>query len=110
MARTRTRMDETLRRWFWTATFMAAFIGAGSSGRCDGAAMGTAVLVAQGVGWSEPRLVLLAAGTRIGDTPPEGWTHSVLRSMPRLKSGDLDTLPTAATKTATMFRTAILAD
>ncbi len=80
------------------------------SGRCEGSEIGTAVLIAQAVVGSQPRLVILSAGTRIGDTPPEGWTHSVIRSMPRLKSGDLDTLPTTATKTATMFRTAILAD
>ena len=33
-----------------------------------------------------------------------------MKSVPRLTSGDRDTLPTGAEKTATLFRTAILAD
>jgi hypothetical protein len=110
MARIGTRMDETFRHAMWIATFMAVLSsGVGSVGRCAGSEIGTALLIAQAVG-SEPRLVILSAGTRLGETPPEGWTHSVIKSMPRLKSGDLDTLPTTATKTATLFRTAILAD
>jgi hypothetical protein len=110
MARIGTRMDETLRRGMWIATFMAIVSGVGSVGRCEGSQIGTAVLIAQALVGNQPRLVILSAGTRLGDTPPEGWTHSVLKSIPDLKSGDLDTLPTTATKTATMFRTAILAD
>jgi hypothetical protein len=55
-------------------------------------------------------LVLLAPGTQVDDQPPQGWTHLVLKSIPRLASGDLNTLPGMATSTATMFRTAVLAD
>ena len=59
---------------------------------------------------SQPRLVQLTAATRVGNTAPEGWTHLVIRSVPRLASGDWQDLPRVANKTATMFRTVILAD
>jgi hypothetical protein len=68
------------------------------------------VLVSQAVGWTPPRLVVLEPGTRIKDKPPEGWNHLILKSVPRLASGDRDSLPAVATKTATLFRTVILAD
>ena len=71
---------------------------------------GTAALVAQAVGWSQPRLVLLPAATRVGDSPPTGWSHLVIKSIPRLASGDRDSLPSSASKTATVFRTVVLAD
>jgi hypothetical protein len=60
-----------------------------------------------------PRLAelhLVAPGTQIDTAPPPGWTHLVLKSVPRLASGDLDTLPGMASSTATMFRTVVLAD
>jgi hypothetical protein len=103
-------MDETLGRGIWIATFLAVYSFAGVAGRCEGSGIGTALLITQSVVGSQPRLEHLSAGTRISDTLPEGWTHSVIRSIPQLKSGDLDSLPKSATKTATMFRTAILAD
>ncbi len=59
---------------------------------------------------SQPRLVQLTAATRIGETAPEGWTHLVSKSTPHLASGDRDSLPSVASKTASTFRTAILAD
>jgi hypothetical protein len=52
----------------------------------------------------------LTAATRIGDAPPEGWNHLVIKSIPRLASGDLQDLPGFAHQTATMFRTVLLAD
>ncbi len=110
MTRPSIRMDEKVRRGVGVATLMAAFSGLGGVARCEGSNIGTSLLIAQAVGWSEPRLVNLTAATRLGDTPPEGWTHIVLKSVPRLATGDKDTLPTSAEKTATMFRTAILAD
>ena len=57
-----------------------------------------------------PDLVLLTAGTRVGDDPPLGWSDLVIKSIPRLESGDLESLPTVASSTATLFRTVILAD
>ena len=69
------------------------------------------VIAFVGPAWgSQPRLEILSAATRVGDTPPEGWTHLVMKSVPRLASGEWDDLPTLAQKTATRFRTVILAD
>jgi len=78
--------------------------------RCDGSEPGTAVLIAQAVGWSQPQLVKLPAAMRLGDSTPTGWSHLVIKSVPRLASGDRESLPSSATKTATLFRTVILVD
>jgi hypothetical protein len=55
-------------------------------------------------------LVLLAPGTQVEETPPPGWTHLIIKSIPRLASGDLDTLPGMASSTASLFRTVVLAE
>ena len=55
-------------------------------------------------------LVPIAPGTLVGDQPPRTWTHLVIKSVPRLASGDLETLPRSAFRTATLIRTVILAD
>jgi hypothetical protein len=81
----------------------------GWPGRSAAAGPGIAVLAAQAMG-SQPRLVQLTAATRVGDAPPEGWSHLVLKSIPRLASGEWRELPQVAHQTATMFRTVILAD
>jgi hypothetical protein len=57
-----------------------------------------------------PELVLVAPGTQVDRTPPPGWTHLVIKSIPRLASGDLDSLPGTAGTTATLFRTVVLTD
>jgi hypothetical protein len=57
-----------------------------------------------------PVLNFVRPGTLIDNTPPDGWSHLVLKSIPKLASGDLDTLPESAKDTATMFHTVILAD
>jgi len=57
-----------------------------------------------------PTLVHLAPGLAVGDGPPPGWSHLVVKAVPRLASGDLDTLPGSARATATTFRTVIAAD
>jgi hypothetical protein len=69
------------------------------------------LLLASGaVGMAQPKLVKLPAGTLIGDKPPTGWSHLVLKSIPRLATGDRDTLPAGSAKTATMFRSVLLVD
>ena len=78
-------------------------------GWCMASSPGVAVLAAQAVG-SQPRLERLSAATRVGDTAPEGWSHLVIRSVPRLASGEWRDLPEVGKKTATMFRTVIVAD
>jgi hypothetical protein len=59
---------------------------------------------------AQPERVRIAAGTVVGQRPPRTWSHLVLKSIPRLASGDLGTLPRSAFRTATLFRTVILAD
>ncbi len=49
----------------------------------------------------------MAPGTEIATEAPRGWTHRVIRSVPRLASGALETLPDSAKTTATLFRTMI---
>ncbi len=49
-------------------------------------------------------------GTIVGREAPEGWNHLVLKSIPKLTSGDIETLPAHAVESATLFRTVILAD
>lgn len=55
-------------------------------------------------------LVRIPPGTRVGNQPPKTWSHLVLKCLPRLASGDLETLPRAAFRTAALIRTVILAD
>jgi hypothetical protein len=59
-----------------------------------------------------PTLVVLTPGTQVpGPRPlPPGWTHLVIKSTPRLASGELDSLPRVAQSTAGLFRATILAD
>jgi hypothetical protein len=57
------------------------------------------------------RLVQLPAGNRLeGDIPPAGWSHLVIKSLPRLATGDLDTVSSQAFETAQRIRLAIVAD
>ncbi len=67
-------------------------------------------LAGSAVGTGQPRLIPLPVGLIIQDKAPKGWSHMVLKSVPRLESGDRDSLPASAAKTATMFRMVILAD
>jgi hypothetical protein len=41
---------------------------------------------------SAARVARIEPGTRIGDGPPAGWSHLVLKTRPRLTSGDVDKL------------------
>src|SRR4051794_24783385 len=58
----------------------------------------------------QPRLFRLTPGTNPGPRPPPGWSHLVIKSAPRLASGDLASLPASAAGTATLFHTVIAAD
>ncbi|CAN5877051.1 hypothetical protein BH23PLA1_BH23PLA1_31390 [soil metagenome] len=57
-----------------------------------------------------PELVLLEPGTVVVDGVVSGWTHPIIRSVPRLGSGELKSLPASAREAATLFRTVITAD
>jgi hypothetical protein len=61
-------------------------------------------------GTAGPQLVLLKEGTRVDETPSCGWSHLILKSLSKIESGDVDTLPSFAASTATLFRSVILAD
>jgi hypothetical protein len=67
-------------------------------------------VAAMAVGWMQPKLVQLQPGLLIGDKPPQGWSHLVVKSIPRLASGEKDSLPNGSAKTAAYFRTVILAN
>jgi hypothetical protein len=51
---------------------------------------------------------LLPPGTVVGDGAPDGWTHLILKSQPRLASGDLDRLSPEGGRYATfLFMTTV---
>lgn len=60
-----------------------------------------------------PEKVGLEPGLVVGGRAVAGWEHVVVRSVPRLASGEIDSLPvsrTVADRIAGLFRTAILVD
>ena len=67
------------------------------------------IFAASATGMSQPRLVYLKPGLRITKKPPEGWSHLVIKSIPRL-TGDMGSLPAGSKKTATLFRSVVLAN
>jgi hypothetical protein len=57
------------------------------------------------------KLVHLAPGSKIeSEEPPAGWSHLVIKSLPRLATGDLDTVSSQAFETAGRVRLVIVAD
>ncbi len=70
----------------------------------------SAMVAAQVVGFSQPQLVYLKPGLKLAKKPPKGWSHLVIKSLPRLASGDQSTLPAGSSKTATLFRSVLLAN
>ena len=62
----------------------------------------TGIFAASAMGMSQPRLVYLKPGLRITKKPPEGWTHLVVKSIPRLASGDRGARSRAPGKTANL--------
>ena len=55
-------------------------------------------------------LVAVRPGLVVEVDAPKGWTHVVARSIPRLATGDLGSLPGWASRSAGLYRTVILAD
>src|SRR5688572_29502384 len=79
----------------------------------------TALLSSLNLGWDGrtraeevplPALVMIPPGTRVDRSPPAGWTHLIVKSAPRLKSGDLSSPPSTAGHLATPFKTVVLAE
>lgn len=60
------------------------------------------------LGEEYPSLEFLESGLSVRESAPKGWSLLVVKSLPRLESGDLDTLPKFAKQQATRFRTVIL--
>jgi hypothetical protein len=77
---------------------------------CAGSDPMKGMIIAGAIGMSQPRLVSLKPGMRIDKKPPEGWSHLVMKSIPRLASGDRASLPSGSSKTATLFRSVMLAN
>jgi hypothetical protein len=67
-------------------------------------------IAAHVVGFSQPQLVYLKPGLKIEKKPPPGWSHLVIKSLPRLASGDRSSLPAGSSKTAALFRSVLLAN
>jgi hypothetical protein len=82
----------------------------GLSAESNGSDPMTGIIAASAMGMSQPRLVYLKPGLRITKKPPTGWTHLVIKSIPRLHSGDIGSLPAGSKKTATLFRSVLLAN
>jgi hypothetical protein len=85
-------------------------VAAGLIGKCAGSGPGNATLSAHVVGMSQPRLVFLQPGLRVDNKPLKGWSDLVIRSIPRITSGDTGTLPAGALKTATLFHSVVVAN
>jgi len=60
---------------------------------------------------ASPQLVFLEPGTRFNaGSPPPGWSHQILEIVPRLASGDLDTVSSQAHEVARKIRPVVMAD
>jgi hypothetical protein len=81
----------------------------GPSATSNGSGPMTGMIAASAIGMSQPKLVYLKPGLRITKKPPEGWSHLVIKSIPRL-IGDKGSLPSGSSKTATLFRSVVLAN
>lgn len=55
-------------------------------------------------------LELIAPGTVIGEDPPKGWSHLVIKTCPRVETGDVDALPALGHRLAAMLVTTAVAD
>lgn len=100
------------RRWqvVLAAVVTPLLVGLGLSVECNGSAPMAGIMSASVIGMSQPRLVYLKPGLRIAKKPPEGWSHLVFKSIPRLATGDKGSLPAGSSKTATLFRSVLLAN
>jgi hypothetical protein len=88
----------------------ALLLGGGLVGRSVGSIPLGAIVAAHLVGFSQPQLVYLKPGLKLEKKPPKGWSHFVLKSLPRLATGEQSSLPAGSSKTAALFRNVILAN
>jgi hypothetical protein len=106
----------TLRFWLRGGTFVLAAVGLLYAGYLSATTSSTRMVETRRPVYSDSdaappaRLEYLDAGLRFDERrPPEGWSRLVLKSTPRLVSGDLDTLSDEAFRTAARVRLAIAA-
>jgi hypothetical protein len=88
----------------------ALFLGGGLVGISVGSMPVSAIIAAHVAGFSQPQLVYLKPGLKLEKKPPKGWSHFVLKSLPRLATGEQSSLPAGSSKTAALFRNVILAN
>jgi hypothetical protein len=100
------------RRWqvVVTAIVTPLLVALGLITESNGSDPTAGMIAASAVGMSQPRLVYLKPGVRIAKKPPTGWSHLVIKSIPRLATGDKGSLPAGSSKTATLFRSVLLAN
>ncbi len=98
------------RRVVYMATLIPFLVVTGVAGEAATGDSGVSTVAVAAMGRVQSKLVNLQAGMLIGDKPPEDWSHIVLKSNPRLASGELASLPKGSKKTAAYFRTVILAN
>ena len=99
------------RKRVWFIAILIPFLGVpGAASESTEPDSGIATIAALAVGSMQTKLEFLPPGMLIGDKPPEEWSHLILKSLPRLASGDKDSLPGDSAKTAAYFRTVILAN
>jgi hypothetical protein len=79
-------------------------------GECAGSGSIITAILPHLVGLGQPRLVYLQPGLKVEKKAPKDWSHLVIKSLPRLVSGDRGSLPAGSSKTATLFRTVVLAN
>jgi hypothetical protein len=89
-------------------TSFLAILGIGFE--CAGSDPTKGLIAAGAVAMSQPKLFYLKPGLRIAKKPPKDWSNLVMKSIPRLAAGDLATLPAGSRKTATLFRSVLLAN
>jgi hypothetical protein len=95
----------------WRAVGVVVLVGLILSGRpVESDEPSSSPAATPGGGVEKPRLVHLAPGTAVDGTLDGGWTARVIRSVPRLVSGQLATLPETARASATLFHTTVLAE
>jgi hypothetical protein len=92
------------------AVVMPLVASMGLVGVCAGSGQLTSTILTNLVGFSQPRLVYLKPGLRIQKKAPKGWTHLVMKSLPRLVTGDRGSLPSGSAKTASLFHSVLVAN
>ena len=90
----------------WRAGGLALLVGLMLSGRPAASVEPAASLDEVG----GPRFIPLAPGTTVDGKLAGGWTDRIIRSAPRLASGEIGTLPDSAKVSATLFRTTVLVE